>query len=267
MRRFRPIFAAALCAVLIPSAAAKPDRGGLVVDELPPWAERPEEVKVEIAERLVFEKKQYGTALNLIGTLRKDGLSAPVLDLLQGICMREQGMFEESERLLLSARKRTPGDGRVHNALCVLYADQLRVDEAIDSCRKATRVDSDDASGFNNLAYLLLVSDQPEEALEAAQNAIDIDPTEARYRNNLGFIQARLGETKRAYKTFNSVGTPASAYYNVGVAYERFNDDIEEAAVWYADALAVDPSHQPSLEALERLQSPDATPVADEDSE
>lgn len=254
-----------LSAVLAPSVAAKPDKE-LVSNELPPWAERPDQVKVEIAERLVFEKKQYVTALNLIGTLRKDGLNAPVLDLLQGVCMREQGLYEEAERLLLSAKKRTPGDGRVHNSLCVLYADQQRLDEAVASCRKATKVDSDDASSFNNLAYLLLVTDQPDDALEAAQSAVDLDPTEPRYRNNLGFIQARLGDTKRAFRTFSSVGSPADAHYNVAVAYERYNDDIDEARVWYADALEADPDHTPSREALERLQSPEATPVADEDT-
>ena len=84
--RIRPWLAALLCAMLAPSLAAKPDRGA-VSNELPPWAERPDQVKVEIAERLVFEKKQYLTALDLIGTLRKDGLTAPVLDLLQGIIL------------------------------------------------------------------------------------------------------------------------------------------------------------------------------------
>jgi Flp pilus assembly protein TadD len=234
------------------------------IEALPPWANEPDRVKLEISERLVFEKKQYAAAVPLISAMRAEGVTAPILDLLQGIAMREQRMYAEAERLLLTASRRMPHDGRVHEALCILYADTRAMAEAISSCERATKVDDQRASSWNNLGFLYLSSDRYQDALEALQASVDLDANEPRYRNNLALAHVAVGDTDSALRTLGTTHTRAEAYYNVGVAVERF-DGGTPALDWYRQALKYDKQHADSVHAIARIKGiPTTTPLSKE---
>lgn len=253
-------------------ASARPDEAGEPktrlrgqdLEEIAPWATEPDRVKLDIVQRLVLEKQQYATALPLIAAMRKEGLRDPVLDLVQGVAMREQGLKGEAESLLLEARRRMPGDARVHDALCVLYADLQSLDQAIDSCEKATRIDQNRASAWNNLGYLYLVTGRSEDAVEACKHATDLDSGDARYRNNLALALVAVGDQRRALDLFATTGTPADARYNVGAAIERFQGPTD-ALSWYRDALIEDPEHRPAAEAVARI-APEPEPSPKENA-
>lgn len=243
-----------------PAEAGKKRRE--MVQEMAPWAVDPDHVKLEIIERLVLEKAQYQKALPIIAAMRKEGVKAPVLDLLQGIAMREEGMHSEAEALLLEARRRMPTDPRVHDALCVLYADERELDKAVAACEKATKLDPERASAWNNLGYLYVVTNRPSEAIEAAKAAIDLDGAEPRYRNNLAIARVANGEFDVALAVFRTTGSEADALYNVGFAVER-TQGAEAALQWYRRAIETDPKHSQAALAIDKLtlsEEPQETP-------
>ena len=223
--------------------------------ELAPWASDPAKIKLEIVERLVIDKHQYKTALPIIAAMRQEGVDAPVLDLIQGIAMREEGLHGEAENLLLEARRRIPSDARVHEALCVLYADKQATDKAISACEKATKVDPERASGWNNLGYLYLVTDRRIEAVEAAERAVALNGSESRYRNNLAIAQVANKDVDGALQLFRTTGSEADAQYNVGFAMERFVDQTS-ALPWYRRALDAQEQHVAAARAIERIENP-----------
>lgn len=220
-----------------------------------PWLDDKDGVRLEIVEKLI-EQKMSDQALSIITDLRNDGVTKPSLDLYQGKALQYQGMATEAERLLVSARKRMPGDARPHSALCILYADNENFEQAIESCQRATSIDKNDAGTWNNYGYLLLfVGDRPDDARKALETAVQLDSTQSRYRNNLGHAQVACGAPADAMKTFMSTATRADAAYNVGAASERFGT-IDDAVRYYQQALDQQPDHSLAHEAIERLGKP-----------
>jgi len=260
-RRQRLTTAVLVAGLMLPALGAKQPKG--VTDELPPWANEPDRVKLDIAERLVFEKKQYVAALPLIAEMRREGVKAPVLDLLQGVSLREQGMYTEAERLLGMAERRMSGDPRVHEAYCILYADTNKLDLAIAHCEKATKIDGDRASALNNLGFLYLATGRTDEALPAFQKAVEQDGTQSRYRNNLGLAYVALGEDKAAMAAFSSANEPAEALYTMGAAVERYRS-ADDALPFYRDVLNYSATHQKAVHAIDRITNPTITEETEE---
>lgn len=228
--------------------------GGRRVEEVPRWMTEKQTVRLEIV-RTLLDGGETNRALELLRLIRIDGVDDPDVDLLQGVALRQQGMAEESERLLLQSQARQPRDPEVYRELCVLYADFDDADQAITMCRRATELDEQDAKAWNNYGYLLLtVGSDATEAMGALQKAVQLDATVARYRNNLGYAQAALGNHRAALRTFLTTGTPADAHYNVGTAFERSGDTVT-ALTYYRRALKMDAEHLHAEEAVNRLMS------------
>lgn len=221
--------------------------------ELPRWATDKQSVRHELARDLL-EQGNTGLALDIIRDLRKEIGDDPRLDLLQGIAMRDQGLHSEADRLLSAALEKMPRNPEAHEAMCILRSDQQLLDEAIDACARATELDENLASAWNNQGFLLLSTGDLAGALKAAQRAVDLEPNEARYRNNLGLAQAANGQARDALRTFASTGPRAIAHYNVGAALERFGEPVE-ALVHYDQALKFDPQLEPARAAVDRLAS------------
>jgi len=213
-----------------------------IQEGLPPWMTKGEEVRLAVVRELLATNNT-SESLTIIRDMRAKGFDSAELDLLQGKALRLDGVTSEAETLLIRARKRLESkDPRANEELCILYADLRRVDEAIDSCRRATLGPEATASGYNNLGYLLLAAGRAEEAREALEKAVELDGAESRFRNNLAMAQAACGQTDPAFRTFKSTMKPADAAYMVGVTLERFGKP-DAAESWYAKALNLDPKH------------------------
>lgn len=254
-----PLGRVALLLLLAGCAARTKDlanaQDAALVDELPKWATDRLSVKRELARDLI-EQGNTRLALDVIRDLRQsDGIDAPELDLLQGIALRDEGLHAEADRLLDAARHAMPRNAEVHEALCVLRADQKQVEAALASCTRATELDPDRASAWNNLGFLRMSSGDLAGALQALERAVDIDAVEVRYRNNLGLAQAANGRAQDALRTFMSTGSRALAHYNVGAALERFGQ-ASEALAHYGRALEYDPELSTARTAIARLGTP-----------
>lgn len=240
---------AALCSALVVGCGSASRRH---VEEAPRWMTEKNTVRLEII-RTLLDANDPGRALELVRMMRAEGLDQPELDVLQGVAFRQQGLVEDSERLLLRGMAALPKAGEVHRELCVLYAEEQRLDAAVASCTRATELDEHDGAAWNNLGFLLLAQEDAEGAKSALQNAVDIDSTNPRYRNNLAYAHAAGGDHRAALRGFLTTGTPADAHYNVGTAFERAGDSTT-ALTYYRRALKYDAKHVSAEEAMKRLQ-------------
>jgi Tfp pilus assembly protein PilF len=197
------------------------------------------------------QNKNYYQAQSIIRLMRSEGSNNPLLDLYQGISLREEKLYEQAEELLVSSRKQLPRDSRPSEALCVLYADTHEVDQALSACERATKI-ANSPSSWNNYGFLLLSSNNTEEALVALKNAVRLDSTANMYRNNLGLAQAMNGQTKTAMHTLRTILGEADANYNIGAARERVGD-TKQARMFFARAMELDPHHTQAKESWARL--------------
>ncbi len=250
----RAVLAACLCGAL--GCAKRPQIANPnteIADELPPWMTRGEEVRLDVAQKLL-ETQNTVVALEILRAMREEGYDTPEMDILQGKALRIDGLYEEAERLLVRAdeslKKKDP---RPASELCVLYADAKRVPEAIAQCRAAVTRDDGSAQAWNNLGFLLLAEGDPHEALDSVARAVELDGTNPRFRNNLGLAQATLGRDEAAFRTFQSTLPKALAAFNVGVALERA-DDIDGALAYYERALSINPQLAEASAARDRLR-------------
>lgn len=233
-------------------------RGEEVVDGLPPWMEQGEQVRLDVVRDLLDSGNTTG-ALDILKVMRGDGFDGPMVDLYQGTALRLDGITGEAERLLVEAQRRMRDDPRPSSELCLLYADDRRMDEAIEACRRATKGLGADAAVFNNYAFLLLSTGHADEALEPAEKAIELDGSDPTYRNNLGLVQAALGREDQAFRTLQSTMPKPDAAYLVGVAVERARG-AAAAAPWFDKALQLDPHHTLTRQ---HLADPTAAPAVD----
>lgn len=248
--------ALALCVGSALGCTKRPQSGNPnmeIADELPPWMTRGEEVRLDVARKLLETQNTVG-ALEILRAMREEGYDTPEMDILQGKALRIDGLYEEAERLLVRAdgnlKKKDP---RPASELCVLYADAKRVPEAIAQCRAAVTRDDASAQAWNNLGFLLLAEGDPQEALDSVARAVELDGTNPRFRNNLGLAQATLGRDEAAFRTFQSTLPKALAAFNVGVALERA-DDIDGALAYYERALSINPQLAEASAARDRLR-------------
>lgn len=253
-RAARAIRAAVLAAVALGSVAGK-----RTVEDAPRWMTEKDTVRMEIVRKLL-DGGDPARALELIRLIREDGIDEPEVDLYQGVALRQQGMVEDAERMLVRAAAELPRNAYAQRQLCVLYADEQVIEPALAACERATQLDPKDAAGWNNLGWIRLTAgDDPEGALEALRNAVDLDGTDARYRNNLGYAQAATGDHRAALRTFMTTGTPADAHYNVGTAFERAGDEVT-ALTYYRRALKYDRDHLLATEAVARAETEGSGP-------
>lgn len=245
--------AALSLALLLCGCATRSKEANSELRDPPPWAVDRLSVKQQLARDLIAQGNTQ-LALDVIRDLRaNDDIKDPELDLLQGIALRDEGLLSEAERLLESARAKMPRNAEVYEALCVLHADAQRAEAAIEGCRRATKLDPQRASAWNNLGFLLLAADLPQEALPALEKAVDINSSETRYRNNLALAQAGVGRARDALRTFMSTSSRPNAHFNVATALERFGRP-EEALEHYDQALKLDPNLETARHAVARLR-------------
>ncbi|HHO51840.1 MAG TPA: tetratricopeptide repeat protein [Deltaproteobacteria bacterium] len=234
---------------LLVSCAGKRIAREDIEDGLPPWMTEGEEVRLAIAWDLIDSYNTLG-ALEIVRQMRSEGFSSPELDLLQGKALLLDGVTSEAERLLLAAQKRMPRDSRPPSELCVLYADEGRIEQALAQCQRAADLDDSNAKAWNNLSFLLLAAERARDAIKAAEQAVLLDGADPRYRNNLGLAQAALGRTEVAFRTLGSTMPQADAAYMVGLAVERF-ESYPQALPWYERALESNPNHPGAQQKLE----------------
>jgi superkiller protein 3 len=164
-------------------------------------------------------------------------------------------MYTEAESILEGMTKADKRDPEANKLLALIYADTARVDQAITTLQVVVEQLPQDAAAHNNLGFLLFANKRADEAVGVLQKAVQLDSNNALYRRNLGYALVAQGVPQRALQVFRTLGPPAEAHYQLGVALEMRGETIA-AGDAYRIALQENPGHLRAFEALTRLQSP-----------
>ena len=151
-----------------------------------------------------------------------------------------RGQYPPAARVCHQIIQARPGNADAHNILGVTLAAMGRADEAVESLKRAIKINNSAASYHANLGEILRQAGRTQEAAEALEEAIKIDPENPQALNNLGITQYEMGKFSEAVDYYRRAlkvrPTMAEALNNLGNAL-RTTGDIDGAVQAYQEAL------------------------------
>ncbi|MCB9777211.1 MAG: tetratricopeptide repeat protein [Alphaproteobacteria bacterium] len=227
------------------------------VRQPPAWSteEGKDQARIDIADALARNGSSEA-ALKMVAELRGEDLDPYELDLIQARALRDIGLTDDAEALLLAVVKKRPREARAHDQLGVLYMDLHRFDDALVHLRKAVTLASDDPKFRNNLGFALMTAGHADEAVPELREALRLDAGNDQVRNNLGFALVADGREDEAMRVFRAGQRESDAHYNLGLGLE-LRGETDAAVREYAAALDSEPTHAPAMDALRRLRPQD----------
>jgi tetratricopeptide (TPR) repeat protein len=126
--------------------------------------------------------------------------------------------------------------------------------EAEARTRRATELNPDDATAYNNLGRILLIQGRTDEAEAALHRCTELDPTYALAHFNLGNLYQARGEMTKAVEAYRLAtearpGVPAYLHQLALALEEMPGRDEEAARVWkqLLEIVEDDPSQREAL--------------------
>ncbi|MDI6769417.1 MAG: tetratricopeptide repeat protein [Anaerolineales bacterium] len=129
-----------------------------------------------------------------------------------------------------------------HNAVALVKTALGRMDEAVESLKRASSLAPDQTFHWNNLGNLYCQLDRQQEAMAALEKAIELNPSDAVSWNGLGNVYLKLGRCDEAISTYQKAieFAPNCAYPWVGLGdVFASSERIEEAVAAYQKALEI----------------------------
>ncbi len=157
--------------------------------------------------------------------------------------LRSLGRQAEATRMLASAVAASPRNSLLLNALGESYLQSARIDEAIQTLRRALSIDSGLPEIYVNLSAALSRKNSAGEVIDVLRDALRISPNLAAAHSNLATILAAQGDFVQAKYHFEKAiaARPDSAttHYNYGRALAQ-KSMWEEAEAELETALNLD---------------------------
>ena len=144
--------------------------------------------------------------------------------------------WKDSVTLFEYAETVSPNSASVQNNLADAYAQQGKLDEAIQYFKKAIQDYPDSDRLYNNLGVVLAKQGKFAEAVPYHEKAIQLRPDFAEAHSNLGIAFAMLGKHDEAIREFREAVRIypdfLSVYRNWGTALEKIHRDDEAFRVY-----------------------------------
>ena len=125
-------------------------------------------------------------------------------------------------------------------------AGLIKFDAAIESYKKALKINPDYADAYYNMAIVLNDKGESELALEGYRQALKIKPNYADAYINMGVILKEMGDLEAAIKSYKQAlkikPNYAEAYNNMGIALKD-KGDLEAAIDSYNQAVKINPNY------------------------
>lgn len=151
-----------------------------------------------------------------------------------------RGQYAQAERVCRQIISARPAQSDAHNILGVTLAAAKRIDDAVESLKRAIKLNPQAPSYHANLGEVLRQAGRRDEALVSLNEALKLDPGNAQTLNNLGIIHYEQRKFKDAIgyyrRAIEARPNMAEAHNNLGNAL-RSTGDIEGAMSAYQDAL------------------------------
>jgi regulator of sirC expression with transglutaminase-like and TPR domain len=104
--------------------------------------------------------------------------------------------------------------------------EQSRLDEAMQACQLAVKVNENDAEAWNNLGMVYRRKDELAAARRSYERAVTIFPNFAEAHNNLGVISSEVGERVVRFRRAIEIKPDlAESWKNLALAYVEQGDD------------------------------------------
>ena len=184
--------------------------------------------------------------------LRTDPQHADALN-LSGVLARQRGDLSISDRLISKAIQRNGSVATYHHNLARTRAAQGRVDEAVQSFRKALKLNAADVESLQMLAELLVNRGELAEASSCYERLLALGPGEPGVYFRIGALEKLCGEMERALATYERAVTlfpqNPDAHFNLATALLEANRPAE-AVEHYEAVLAVRPDDSEAYNCL-----------------
>ncbi|MEO7864930.1 MAG: tetratricopeptide repeat protein [Sphingomicrobium sp.] len=171
-----------------------------------------------------------------------------------------RGQWAQAERVCRQIIAARPAQADAHNILGVTLAAGGQTDAAVESIKRAIKLNGKAASYHANLGEILRQAGRKDEALKALTDAIKVDPDNAQSLNNLGIIHydmrkfaLAVGFYERALKARPGM---SEAVNNLGNAL-RMTGDVDGAMNAYQEALTLRASYPEAYNNLGTLLQQD----------
>lgn len=172
-----------------------------------------------------------------------------------GKLSENDGRLEEGLESYRRAVNINPANAEAHYNLARLLAKQGMQAEAIAHYRQAAMIRPGDADTHNNLGLLLALQGEVEASLEEFQRAVQIDPNHVRAFYNMGRVFSRQGELEKGVQNFRQAlklnPDEVEILFGLGDALAR-QKRWEEAVVHLEKAVKLKPASPEARVALAR---------------
>lgn len=143
-----------------------------------------------------------------------------------------------------------------HFDTLIYYARHLdckgQFEQATHSYQRATQVQPDNPSAFNDLGLCLARQGALEDSLTALRCAVALSPKSKLYRNNIATVLVKANRPNDALFDLVTVHGEAIGHYNLGYLLNN-QGQLRAARFHFSTALAKDPTFQSAREMLARI--------------
>ena len=191
---------------------------------------------------------------------KKEQETAFIQQMAKARGLERAGKLVESRQVYEALIAAYPQRHEPVHRLAVVADRQRRHAEAQELYARAIDMRPTDAELFNDLGYSFFLQGKLDKAASAMTKAVALAPQETRYHNNLGLVLGQQGRREEALAAFRRAGSEADAQYNLAFICAS-RDENEEAKLCFRKALAADPTHTLSREALRAFERYDNDPL------
>jgi len=161
-----------------------------------------------------------------------------------GTAYAEQGRLDEAIQTFHTALRFNKNDPKVHTNLGVAYYKKGRTAEALSELNKAIAIDPQDALAYYNLANIFTDQERWDDAIEVYRKAVRILPSEPMIRHNLAYALNRNGMRREAIDEYleaiRNKNDLVESHKNLAALYLQ-EDQIDEALQHYQEANRIQP--------------------------
>lgn len=154
------------------------------------------------------------------------------------------GYLDEAVETFKKAVRLNAADPDIHYNLANTYMSKGCWQDAIRHYRQALNINPGFADALNNLAVALKKNGDPTAAVDLLQQAVLQEPANAQYQNNLGIARQAQGALSRAMIHFKQAialnPNFAEAYFNLGFLYQATDEPVA-AVKCYQSAIRLRP--------------------------